>query len=57
MKAELTGKSKRDSLYGGTFHYLYFQGEDGKFVALPMDDMLPPLPREEFEENMRIIND
>jgi hypothetical protein len=30
MKAELTGKSERESLYGGVFHYLYFQGEDNK---------------------------
>ena len=33
-----------------------YKGEDGKFVALPMEDLIPLLPREEFEENMRVGN-
>lgn len=31
-----------------------YKGKDGKFVALPMEDMLPLLSREEFEENMKV---
>jgi acetolactate synthase-1/2/3 large subunit len=31
-----------------------YKGKDGKFVALPMEDMLPLLPRDEFEENMKV---
>ena len=34
-----------------------YKDKDGKFVALPMEDMLPLLPRDEFEENMRFGND
>jgi len=29
--------------------------EDGTFVSLPMEDMLPLLPRDEFEENMGVL--
>ena len=31
--------------------------EDGTFVSLPMEDLLPLLPRDEFEENMSVGND
>ena len=31
--------------------------EDGTFVSLPMEDLLPLLPREEFEENMSVSKD
>ena len=31
--------------------------EDGTFVSLPMEDLLPLLPRDEFEENMSVSND
>jgi len=30
--------------------------EDGTFVSLPMEDLLPLLPRDEFEENMSVSN-
>jgi acetolactate synthase-1/2/3 large subunit len=30
--------------------------EDGTFVSLPMEDLLPLLPRSEFEENMSVSN-
>jgi hypothetical protein len=29
--------------------------EDGTFVSLPMEDMLPLLTRDEFEENMGVL--
>ena len=31
--------------------------EDGTFISLPMEDLLPLLPRDEFEENMSIVNE
>jgi len=31
--------------------------EDGTFVSLPMEDLLPLLPRDEFEENMSVSDD
>jgi len=34
-----------------------YKQEDGTFVSLPMEDMLPLLDRKEFEENMRVSND
>ncbi len=34
-----------------------YKKEDGTFVSLPMEDLLPLLPREEFEENMSVSKD
>ena len=34
-----------------------YKKEDGSFISLPMEDLLPLLPREEFEENMSISSD
>ena len=34
-----------------------YKDKDGKFVALPMEDMLPLLSRAEFKENMRFNDD
>ena len=34
-----------------------YKGKDGKFVSLPMEDLMPFLPRDEFEENMSISDD
>jgi len=34
-----------------------YRKEDGSFAARPMEDMIPLLPREEFEENMAVINE
>ena len=34
-----------------------YKKEDGTFVSLPMEDMLPLLDRKEFAENMRVSND
>ena len=31
--------------------------EDGTFISLPMEDLLPLLPRDEFEENMSVSDD
>lgn len=31
--------------------------EDGTFISLPMEDLLPLLPRDEFEGNMSIVNE
>ena len=34
-----------------------YKKEDGTFVSLPMEDLLPLLPRDEFEKNMSISDD
>jgi acetolactate synthase-1/2/3 large subunit len=34
-----------------------YKNEDGTFISLPMEDMLPLLSREEFEKNMRTSDD
>ena len=34
-----------------------YKREDGTFMALPMEDMLPLLSREEFEKNMAVANE
>ena len=31
--------------------------EDGTFISLPMEDLLPLLPRDEFEKNMSVANE
>ena len=34
-----------------------YKKEDGTFISLPMEDLLPLLDRDEFNKNMSIIND
>jgi acetolactate synthase-1/2/3 large subunit len=34
-----------------------YKKEDGTFVSLPMEDLLPLLPRDEFEANMSVSDD
>ena len=34
-----------------------YKKEDGTFIALPMEDLLPLLDREEFNANMNIADD
>ena len=34
-----------------------YKKEDGSFISLPMEDLLPLLDRDEFNENMKIAND